>query len=313
MEKENKEMDLFDLMEKMGSMCNKGFAKIGNALLWLIRFKLKNWLVLSVFTIAGFLLAFYHYLPENRTKYAEFRLQINGTSSFNVYDIISNLNQMIDVDNNNKSFAKLLNLDQEIVAPVQRIEPFFIIDLNTNKTPDYVDYTEAFEEDTLSCRMKNFLNIRIRVKGNSDYNAIQDALVNYLRKNPYLKREESERIEVIKNDIKVLEGEIAALDSMKRNDIKNSKYLIGLDSTAFVFQKPTYHSDIINLKKQKSNLQEELDLQANVVTIYSGVVVKPKRTDVFIFVSRMLPFILFGFILSLLITYRKKIKETLKS
>lgn len=312
MEKENKEMDLFDLFEKIGSKCKEWCCEFGNAMLWLIRFKLKNWLVLSVFTIVGFVLAYYSYIPENRIKYAEFRIQVNGTNSFAVHDIVKVLNQKVDFDGGNQLLAQTLGLDQKIVAPVKKIEPFYVIDLNKNKTPDFVDYNVAFEEDTLSHRIPYFLNIRMEVKGLSDYDVIQKEIVEYLKEDPYLKAEGKERIRVIKDQITVLDDEIAALKNLRDKELLNNKISLDFKKSSFIVESSSYSDKIVELEKDKSVLYENLSLQYDVVTNYSNVLVYNKRTNLFIFVSRMLPVILLGFLLALLITYRKEIKKALK-
>ena len=312
METENKELDLFDLLGKAFAVCKNGINTVGNGILWLVRFKLKNWIVLSVFLMAGIAFAYYSYLPKNRKFNAEFRLQVNGTNSFAVYDIIKALGQTIDVDSGNKSFAKTIGLKRDIVLPLRTIEPFYIIDLNNNKTPDYVDYGNSFKEDTLNSRMSNFLQIVITAKGKTNYNAIQKGIIDYLRKDPYLKREEVERINSLKQDIITLDTEIAALDSMRQEEFKNNKFAMSFDKTSLIIQKPTYHTDIIDLKKRRLNLQENLDVQREVVTVYSQVFVNPVRTDNYIFITRIVAVYFLGFILVLLIAYRKKIKEVLK-
>lgn len=311
MEKENKEMDLFDLMSKMGSLCEKGLLKIGNALLWLIRFKLKNWLVLTIFSLIGLVWAVYAYLPAYRTKYIEFRVQVNGAKSFQVYDIVKALSLKIDVLNDNKNFAKTIDLPQEIVAPVRSIQPFYVIDVNNNKTPDYVDYNGSFKEDSLSSRMANFLTIRVQIKGNTDFNALQKAIVNYLKKDPYLVKEEMERIRVLNDDIAVLEQEVAALKELREKDLLENKLSLSFKKSSFIVENTGYTKQILLMEKEKSVLKENLSLQKEVITTYSDVLISNKETDLFVIASRLLSSILVGFVLALFITYRKKIKKAL--
>lgn len=311
MEKENKELDLFEFIVKFADVAKSGLIKFGKALLWLIRFKLKNWLVLTVFSLIGLVWAVYAYLPAYRTKYIEFRVQVNGAKSFQVYDIVKALSLKIDVLNDNKNFAKTIDLPHEIVAPVRSIQPFYVIDVNNNKTPDYVDYNGSFKEDSLSSRMANFLTIRVEVKGDTDFNALQKAIVNFLKKDPYLVKEEMERIRVLNDDIAVLEQEINALKELREKDLLENKLSLSFKKSAFVVENTGYTKQILLMEKEKSVLKENLSLQKEVITTYSEVHINTKDTDLFVIASRLLSSVLVGFILALFITYRKKIKKAL--
>ncbi|MBN2787138.1 MAG: hypothetical protein JXQ69_02335 [Paludibacteraceae bacterium] len=311
MEKENKELDLFDLIAKFFNAAKSALNKTANALLWLIRFKLKNWLVLTIFSLIGLAWATYAYLPAYRTKYIEFRVQVNGAKSFQVYDIVQALSLKIDVLNDNKNFAKTIDLPHEVVAPVRSIQPFYVIDLNNNRTPDYVDYDGSFKEDSLNSRMINFLAIRVQIKGNTDFSALQKAIVNYLQKDTYLVKEEKERFRVLNEDIAVLAQEIAALKELREKELLENKLSLSFKKSAFIVENSGYTKQILQLEKEKSILKENLSLQKEVITTYSDVLISNKKTDIFVVASRLLSSVLVGFVLALFITYRKKIKKAL--
>ena len=314
MENDNKELDLFDLIAKLGNAAKSGLNTTGKAFLWLIRFKLKNWLVLTVFTLIGLAWAIYCYLPENRIKYAEFRIQVNGTKSYAVHNIVQVLGAKVDKDKGYKNFAKTIGLSTKVLSPLQKIEPFYVIDLNNNRTPDYVDYSDSFREDTLNSRMPDFLAIRMKVKGNGDYKVIQEAIVDYLRKDVYLKKEGVERIRSIKERLAVLESEIAVLQVLREKELLDNKLSLNIEKLNLKLENTgyIYTEKILHFEREKSNLQEYLSLQREVVTTYSDVNQRVKQSDVELFVSRMLPLILLGFIVALLLTYRKNIAKALK-
>ena len=314
MEENKKETDIFDIVIGFKDFFIKELKAIGKAFLWLIRFKLKNWLVLTVFTLIGLAWAIYCYLPENRVKYAEFRIQVNGTKSFAVHNIVQVLGAKVDKDKGHKNFAKTIGLSTKVLSPLQKIEPFYVIDLNNNRTPDFVDYFGVFREDTLNSRMPNFLAIRMQVKGHGDFSQIQQAIVDYLRKDVYLKKEGVERIRVLKERLAVLEREIAVLQVLREKELLDNKLSLNfeklnlkLENTGYI-----YTEKILHFEREKSNLQENLSLQREVVTTYSDVSQRVKQSDVEVFVSRMLPLILLGFIVALLLTYRKNIAKALK-
>ncbi len=311
MDNENKEMDLFDLLKKVGEICESFIGVLGSFFLWLIRFLVKNWLLLSFFTLLGLGLAYFSLKPNNRTNYVEFNVHVNGTKSFVVFDILRSLSQKIDYDNGNQSFAKVLGINQELVKPLQIIEPVYIIDIDKNGTPDIIDFNNSYLQDTSTRRMRHFLHIRIQAKGETNFSLVQKAIVDYLKKDAFLIKEENERLRLLKNEISVLDNEIELLDSIRRAGSSNKELEFSIANQTIIFEKPTYHKDIISLEKKRDHLYEIMALQPDVITIYSDVIRSTKNSKKEIYLTRVIPLFVFGFLLALLISYRREIKKIL--
>lgn len=309
MENENREIDLFELLEKVFNFLKKSFRIIWISCLRFIRFHIRNIFYFLFFFAIALGLAFYFTQDKNKIFNADFIMQVNGTNSYAVADIISVLSQNIDKESN-INFAKVLNVSKEDVCNVVGLESFFVIDLNNNRTRDYVDYSNSFVEDTLNSRMQNFLAIRILTKGPANHNKLQNSIIKYLRSDEYLKREELERIKVFNNAISAIDVEIQTLDRMRLAEtIGTNTNLALLDKG--VVRETTYYQDMIDLKARRTHLIEELTLQRNVVTIYSGVKVSTKYADKNIFVYLFAFSYLLGLLISAFVRYRKNILKAI--
>lgn len=315
MEKGNKELDLFELINRGLRLFKDILAKGWNFFLLFIKFHFKTAFIIIPFLIIGVSLSIYQSMKENRKQYGEFMLKVNGSNSFVVSDIIKVLNQSVNPDTNNVVLAKLLNVqDISRVKKIYAINPSFVIDLNSNGTRDYVDYANAFVEDTLNSRMKNFLAVRIYSKGYIDFCDIQQRIVNYLIADPYLKNEAQERIKVAQGKIQALDVEIVALDSMRKQQMKDKNDLaLELGKSSILLGKESsYYKEMMDLKDQKAKLQSDLDLQPNVVSIYSGVAISSEKSTIAIFLKDVGVLYAFGLFIAFIFRYRKRIKALLK-
>lgn len=315
MEKENKELDLFDLIVKGFNLVKVSFLRCWDLFLYIVKFQLKNIAIILPFLIIGGSLAVYQTQKEHRKQYGEFMLKVNGANSFVVSDIVNVLNQSVNPDTDNVVLAKILNVqDINKVKKISGINPFYVIDLNSNGTRDYVDYANTFVEDSLNSRMKNFLAIRIHSKGMIDFCDIQQRIVTYLLADPYLKNEAKERIKIIQGQIQALDVEIVALDSLRKQQLKDKNDLaLELGKSSILLGKESsYYKEMMDLKGQKAKLQSDLDLQPNVVSIYSGVTIVPEKSTIAIFVKDIAVLYLFGLFVAFVFYNRKRIKALLK-
>jgi hypothetical protein len=315
MEKENKELDLLELMSQGLLLLKNIIIKGWNILLFLIKFHIRIIFIILPFLILGVFLSFYQTTKENRKQNAEFMLHINGkTNCYEVADIINVLAQTINPDTNNVILSQILKIDSKDVKKVSAINSFFVIDLNNNKTRDYVDYGNSFREDTLNSRLDNFLDVKISSKGEANFQKIQEKIVEYLNADPYIKNVAQERLKAIQEKMHALDIEIAALDSMRIEQLKNKGSLsLQLDKSSILLGKESsYYKEMMDLKGQKANLQADLILQPNAISSYSGVSVKSDKPTSSIYLKNVFIFYLFGLVLAFLFFYRKKIKALLK-
>lgn len=307
MEKENKELDLFDLIKKVVEELKNTCTRLKSSFVKIFKFHLRYIYLLLAFVLVGVVAFYFLRKEECRTVNAEFTLQVNGTTTQNVADIVKVLDQSLSPSENNAKFAKLLNLPEESVAKIRKIDAFFFIDLNNNGTRDYVDYKGTFKEDANNSIIQRFLRIRIVSKGKSDYQLIQKHIVQYLLNDAFLKKEGVERRRMLKDNMEALKIEINTLDTLRSREIRSGVVLIQEGKEPV--KKSSYFEDMLNLKHQLSNYTAEYHTQLNIVTIYSGVKVKAKRTDIELFLIYVGGMYVLGILLSLIFAVRKKMKS----
>lgn len=309
MEKENvnKEIDLFELLNRFYAIFIASLNFVLSKFLKFLRFNVKSIFYIIFFGVLAVGVGLYMTNDNNRPFDGDFLMEVNGAKSGAVADIVDVLAQKIDKETNAR-FASALGLNLSQVQTIQGLKTFAVIDLNNNRTRDYVDYDNSFVEDTLNSKMQNYLAIRIQTKGPADFNLIQKKIVEYLRADEYLKREEVERLKIINERIKAIELEIYTLEQLRMTQNGNDKLqFIGEG----VVKETTYFNDMIALKVQKSSLQEQLNLQRNVVTIYSGVKVLSSYNDFKIYVYLLIASYFIALISSFLVSYRKKVYQVL--
>lgn len=305
MEKANNEMDLFDFVEKLFQFTNKYLSKVIYTVKRFILFNVRNFVYVLLFIGIGVGLGFYFKQDENRTIYADFTMQVNRINSFTVADIINVMSQKIDNESNYR-LAEALKIEKKEVNNIRGIKSFFIIDLNNNGTRDYIDYNNSFVEDTLNSRMTNIIAVRFETQNMANFSLLQSKLVECLRSDAYLNREEQERVKSIKEDINAIDVEILALEQMRLKQSEGLALDLELIAQGIVRQ-TTYYQDMIDLKNRRTRLLEQLSLQRNIVTTYTGVKLDTKYSDKKIFIFFILSSYLFAIITLSLIKNRKRI------
>lgn len=307
MNKEDKELDLFELISRLYNFLKDSVKFLIDEFLQFLRFNIKSILYIIFFAAFAVGVSFYLIDDDNIPLNGDFLIEVNGAKSSAVADIVNVLAQSIDKDGNSR-FAKELNLNASEVKNIRALKTFSVIDRNNNRTRDYVDYDNSFIEDTLNSRMENYLCIRIEAKGPVNFSKFQAKIVDYLRSDEYLKREEKERTKIITERIFAIDHEILTLEQLRMSQTNNEK-LAFIDKG--IVKETTYYNDMISLKAQKSSLQEQLNLQPHVVTVYSGVKISSDRVDYKIFAYLLIASYFLALIVSFLVRFRKKIYKVL--
>ncbi len=317
MENQQKELDLFDLFNLFTSWCKKMIICFLEKLLLFLRFNIKNWIVIICFLILGILLSIYKSKPENRKHSAEFILEVKGSSSFIVKDMVDLLAEMREENSENsvQHFCDLLGLTRVEAKKIYDMGAFFVIDLNKNGTIDYVDYEGVFKEDSVNIRIDSLVNVLVKVRGEMDYNKLQTNLITYLNSNPDLLTGKKTWQKKMINTINALDIEISTLDSMRNAQIK--KIGAGLTKADFtgdrmLISQSSYYEDMIGLKTEKMKLQEELGNTLTAVMAYTKVRAKNVDKDQFIFFKWVGFCYVFSLFATLLVRKRKKIFLFLK-
>ncbi|MDR1678848.1 MAG: hypothetical protein LBR81_03630 [Prevotellaceae bacterium] len=314
MEKDNNELDLIDLLKLSVNFAKKALIWCLGVVLWIVRFHVKHIVLIGLFILLGIALFTYRYMPAHRNLNADFVMKINTETSYEVYDIVGDLRQTIDREQNSQ-LAKILNLPPAVAAKVKDIQPCFVIDRHNNNTRDFIDYAGSFKEDSLDSRMKNFLAVRIWVKSGTDFTALQNSIVNYLKKNSYLEKKNVEKKIKLQERIKIVDKEIASLYDLRQQEVRGNdrtSYL-AMENNRFSINDQSsysYHQDLMNLNNNKINYESQL--KEEIVSIHSGVVISEHYTLKYLLTRSIIPFYLLGLFLALIVQFRRTIIKTIK-
>jgi hypothetical protein len=317
MENQEKELDLLDLLKLFANWCNNVIKWMLKKLLLFIRFNIKNWIIVLCCLIVGLAISVYKLKPENRKHSAEFILEVKGSSSFIMKDMIDVLAEMRE-ENTEKSlgnFSSILGLTEEEAKKIYKMGAFYVVDLNKNGTVDYVDYDGEFKEDSVNVRMDELVDVLIKVRGELDYNRLQTNLINYLNSDPDLLIGRKTWQKKMTNMSSALNVEITTLDSMRNAQIK--KIGSGLTKADYsgdktLITQSSYYEDMIALKSERMKIQEELENTPTAVMAHTKVRSKNVDKNGFIYFKWVGFFYVFGLFMTLLIRKRKKIVAFVK-
>lgn len=312
MEKQTKELDLLDLLKELFSFIGSLFKKTGKAFLWILRFVIKYYIIFLLSFAIGIGLFFFLKSPKQRLYNADFIIHLNVSNCFVVSDIVESINEIIRTDKD--LLAKLLQIDKQDAKKIETIHAFYVIDLNNNGTPDYIDYKRKYKEtDVNNMRMTERLCVRVVTKTKIDIEALQKGIIYFLLENQFLDKETVDRNRIIRGNIKALDKEIAELDSLRRIEYKNgSQISIKMGETLMLGEKKTYHKEILDLVAQKEVLQSRISLRPSAINIDSPVKITEKYSDFLMFVLLLGGFLFVGFLIALIIEYGQQIISLLK-
>ncbi len=287
MENQEKELDLLALFKMFTDWVKKVIRWLTNNFLLFVSFNIKNWIIILIIIVLGISLSIYKSQPQHRKYYAEFLLEVKGTSNFIVKDMLEVVFDQIDDDNKLKkeSLLKTIHLTEDDVDKIYDAGLFYAIDLNNNGNIDFIDYSDSFKEDSVNVKISDLLDVVICTRGELDYQNLQEKLISYLNHNTDLLKGRTTWVKKTNSMISTLDVEISTLDSLRNAQIKKTGSGVmtaGLGKDNILVQ-TSYYQDMIGLKSKKMELQEELNNSSAAVFPHSSVRVKKVDTKPFIF------------------------------
>jgi hypothetical protein len=313
MENQTKETDLLDLIKELFLFIGRLFKQTGEAFLWIFRFCVKHYIILGISFLLGVGLFFFLSSPKQRLYNNDYLLRVNISNSFILSDIIASLND-IQRMNNIQSFADTLKISLKTAKQIKKIQAFYIIDLNANVTPDYIDYKNKYKEiDVRNVRMQDRLCARFVTKSYVDTRELEQGLLYFLSSNEYLHKETETRNKIILENINVLDNEIAALDSLRKIEYATGGQLsLKMDNAIMLGERKTYHKEILDLVDRKESQQARILLRPNAISIDSPVKVTQRYSDILMFIVLTGGLLFIGFIIALFVDFRSQIIKALK-
>jgi len=216
-------------------------------------------LILGAFilgTIIG--LAYYQLVP----KIYESRMLISSdilTESYSK-NMVSDLNKLID-EKNPGAISSKLQLSENQSNALEEIE-----------IKSSIEKSEFIKEQE-----KNFLTINCQSEDNTIWPDLQQGLINYLESNEFVKTRVEQRKKYITQIIEKIDKELIDLNVLKER-IANGQITQSGKDNLVLFDPTTVNSKILELNKEKINLQNSLET-VNSIQLVEGFTVFEKQVS----------------------------------
>jgi hypothetical protein len=313
------EIDLLDLFKRVGRAIAKGFKALGEGLLVILFFLLKNILPLLASIIIGIGLSYGLKWTTKPFYNSEITLRSNAVPNSEMISYLNRLRLLLKEKNFN-AIADALSIPKEKALMLKDIEAFWIIDKNRDGIPDFVDYRDNHDiYDTLDVRMQDRLTLRARVTNPSTYPLLKEGLLTYINNDDIFKIRNDSRLKRTDELLVRLNYDIKQLDSLQKikyyEETKNILPKIGGQMVFLQEQKTQLvYEDIYNLYSRKQALDQDKDVYPGIVTVLSNFYQPLKRFNGGFYYGKILIPSIFMLMLIYLILdrNRKKLKEVYK-
>lgn len=315
----NDEIDLLDLFRKMGRTISGWFKALGKGILICIIFLFRNWLPLGISLIIAVCLSFI--LKKTLRPYYASDITVSSNTVPNS-DMISYINRLHSFcrENNYSAISEALSLPQEKGKEIKDIAAYWIIDLNNDSIPDFVDYKDNHNiYDSVNVRMKNQFDILIKISNHKDIDALKNSILSYIESNPFFRQKNEIRLYQIDEMLRRLNFDIGQLDSLQKvKYFEETRNKIPKQGGQIVFlqeqKTQLLYGDILYLFRQKQSLELEKKLNPEIITFLSDFTIPIKPYTGLLYYAKVLVPLIFGIALIILIynTNRKKIKDLIR-
>lgn len=287
MPQSNDEINILDFFGRIVSSIKKSVQQF-------IAFCFKNVLLLTILVLTGLVGGFVHYKFSKPVFFSELIL----SSTYLQNDICADMVQKLDdyaEDRTPELLAQRLDIDSETAKSVLKIE----FDNFDKKL-----YEKYKDKDTIALGLP--FRIKIYVSNNSFLNTLQQAIINYFEKNPYVIEKKNIWIENTKLLKQKLQKEQTELDSLKKT-IANHLAPRGTVG-GFVFGQPldplNVYKEGITLYKEELDYNSQLILNSKNIRVYSDFEIREKPYRPKMAISMGVGAIA-GFVLGFLISFVK--------
>ena len=300
----NDEIDIFEFINRIGAAFKKCTNAIGRATLITIVFLVRRWIPISLTIIVGLIISYFLRvsLPSVYTSDLVLRNNIADNEQMIAY-----INRMKDVKDKSV-FTEALGVSKATSENIINIEAFWIIDLNNDSIPDFVDYSKSHNvHDTINVRMRDRLNIQVKINSAQDLSRVRDGLIYYIDNNQLFQEKNKIRLTQLSESINRIETDISRIDSLQKvKFFEETRLKTTQSSGQIVFiqeQNDTQllYEDIQLLMKEKQALEVQHIIYDQIVTVLNDFTIPQARTNnSFYFAARVVPSLLIPVLLILI-------------
>jgi hypothetical protein len=301
------EIDLIDLMKKMGRTLNGWKNAVGRAILVSIFFLFRRWLPLLLALILGAGISYLEKITSESFFTSDLILRCNGVEASELIAFINKLHTYT-VQNNDAAMQEALSVNPETINNLIDISAYWIIDRNKDGIPDYVDYKNSHNVyDTTNIRMRDRMDIKVITKVPQELSNLRNGILGFINKDSLFQQRNRVRIRQNRELLSRLDYDIRQLDSLQKiKYFDETRSKIPKNGSQIVFlQDPKtqlVYPDIYSLYSKKQSLESERDLYKDIVTIMSdfstpvlrinGLMYYGKKTIPVVFIATLLVLIL---------------------
>ena len=298
MEKNNEqqELDLLSLLREAFNFLYGVLKKIAGFCGYLVRLSFKYYYLLFIFMLATLAYTYYFTHGARRTYQGEITLRLNDGDTDLYKGMISSLNRYL-------SERDPAGLDAALqMPPEERWKIRF--------------FSDRFMEDPQDTTISRAV-ISIGMSDPNAFPAIKDALIDFFKRNDYLKSLNSARIASLKEREKLLEKDIVEIDSLQKIEYFKKTDEVGVkhvQNLIFKTEKQMFYEQKLYLLGHKGGAKDALNSKSEIVSVMS--VFPPSSQPFFTWRDRIKKDVIKGFLcfllFSLLLDNRKTIIKYLR-
>lgn len=312
----NDEIDLLDLFRRMGRGIGKMFRAIGKGILISIVFLFRNWIPLGLSVILSVGLSYVLKVTSPSFYTSDMIFRNNAVSNADMMSYINRLHTFC-IEGNKEALRDALGLSSETVKNIGDISSHWIIDMNRDGIPDYVDYKNKHDVyDTINIMMKDRLNLRVRIESPLELTTLKNGIIKFIYSDSLYQQRNRLRLRQNNEILTRLEYDILQLDSLQKvkyfEETRNRQPKSG-GQMIFLQEQETQliYGDIYTLYGRKQALESERDIYPDIITVLSDFSIPAKReNDLIYYCKKYVPLFLIVTLLAIiLISNRKTIKE----
>lgn len=315
----NDEIDLLELFRRTGRTISGWFRALGKGIIISVVFLFRKWLQLGISLIIAVSISFI--MKSTLTPYYKSEITIRSNTIPNA-DMISYLNRLHSfcLERNFVALSEALSLPQEKAKEIKDIAAFWIIDLNNDSIPDFIDKKNKHNiYDTLNVRMKDRLSLNITIASTKDLKTLKNSIFTYVTGNPLFRQENELRIFQIDGMLKRLNFDIGQLDSLQKvKYFEETRNRIPEKGGQMVFlqeqKTQLLYGDIHYLYRQKQSFELEKELYSDIITFLSDFTAPVKPYTGLLYYGKVIVpcFLGLTIIILILLANRKKIRDLLR-
>jgi hypothetical protein len=315
----NKEIDLLELVQNIFRTLGSWLGFLTRLILTSVVFLFRKWLPLSMSLIVGIGVTYALKKTLPPVYSSELTCRTNAVADADIISYINRLHSFCLTKNIN-ALSESLSMPPEKAVKISDIQAFWVIDMNNDMTPDYVDYKNKYNiYDTINLRMQDRFVVRARFSNIEDLSLIREGFFSYIKNNPIFRERNNVRLKQIDELTVRYNYDIVQLDSLQKiKYYEETKNMIPGKTGQMVFlqeqKTQLVYEDIYKLYQQKQGLELEKAIYSEIVSPLSdfAVPVKP-LTGMIYYGEYVIPvFFFLTLIILVLIENAQKLRELFK-